>query len=52
MSLKKRIRVRHTLALRLTLWYAGIFTLSSGIAFLLFYTLINSFLREQTDQEL
>ena len=52
MSLKKRIRPRHTLAFRLTLWYAGIFTLSSGIAFLLFYMLINSFLREQTDQEL
>jgi heavy metal sensor kinase len=52
MSLKKRIRPHHTLAFRLTLWYAGIFTLSSAIAFLLFYTLINSFLREQTDQEL
>jgi heavy metal sensor kinase len=52
MSLKKRIRPRRTLAFRLTLWYAGIFTFSSAIAFLLFYTLINSFLREQTDQEL
>ena len=52
MSLKKRIRPRHTLAFRLTFWYAGIFALSSAFAFLLFYTLINAFLREQTDQEL
>ncbi len=52
MSLKKRISPHHTLAFRLTIWYAGIFTLSSCIAFLLFYLLITSFLREQTDQEL
>jgi heavy metal sensor kinase len=36
----------------LTLWYAGIFTVSSCVAFLLFYTLITSFIRERTDQEL
>jgi heavy metal sensor kinase len=36
----------------LTLWYAGIFALSSGVAFLLFYTLITSFIWERTDQEL
>jgi heavy metal sensor kinase len=36
----------------LTLWYAGIFTLSSCVAFLLFYGLITSFIREQTDQDL
>jgi heavy metal sensor kinase len=36
----------------LTLWYAGIFTVSSCVAFLLFYTLITSFFRERTDQEL
>jgi len=52
MSLRKRISLRHTLAFRLTLWYAGIFTLSSWVAFLLFYMLITSFMREQTDQEL
>ena len=45
-------RLRHTLAFRLTLWYAGIFALSSCIAFLLFYTLITSVIRERTDQEL
>ncbi len=52
MSLRKRINLRNTLAFRLTLWYAGIFTVSSCIAFLLFYMLITSFIREQTDQEL
>jgi heavy metal sensor kinase len=36
----------------LTLWYAGIFTVSSCIAFLLFYTLITSLILERTDQEL
>jgi len=36
----------------LTLCDAGIFTVSSCIAFLLFYTLITSFIRERTDQEL
>src|SRR4030043_685849 len=52
MSLKKRINLRNSLAFRLTLWYGGIFTVSSCVAFLLFYTLITSFIREQTDQEL
>jgi heavy metal sensor kinase len=36
----------------LTLWYAGIFALSSCVAFLLFYALITSFMRQQTDQDL
>jgi len=52
MSLKKQINLRNTLAFRLTLWYAGIFTVSSCVAFLLFYALITSFIRERTDQEL
>ena len=52
MSLRKRISLRNTLAFRLTLWYAGIFTVSSCIAFLLFYTLITSFIHDRTDQEL
>ncbi len=52
MSLRKQINLRNTLAFRLTLWYAGIFTVSSCVAFLLFYTLITSFIRERTDQEL
>lgn len=52
MSLRKLLSFRNTLAFRLTLWYAGIFTVSSFIAFLLFYTLITSVIRERTDQEL
>jgi heavy metal sensor kinase len=52
MSLRKRFSLNNTLAFRLTLWYAGIFTLSSCIAFFLFYMLITSWIRDQTDQEL
>jgi heavy metal sensor kinase len=49
---RKIPEIRHTLAFRLTLWYAGIFTASSFVAFLLFYLLITSVIRERTDQEL
>jgi heavy metal sensor kinase len=52
MSSRDGISPRHSLAFRLTLWYAGIFTLSSGVAFLLFYLLITTFMQEQADQEL
>jgi heavy metal sensor kinase len=51
MSLKKKIAdIRHTLAFRLTLWYAGIFMLSACVAFFFFYLLITSVIRQQTDQ--
>jgi heavy metal sensor kinase len=52
MSSRKPISLRNTLAFRLTLWYAGIFAVSSCIAFLLFYMLITSWIRDRTDQEL
>jgi len=52
MSLKKTHSFWNTLAFRLTLWYAGIFAVSSCIAFLLFYMLITSVIRQRTDQEL
>ena len=53
MSLKKRlIDIFHTLAFRLTLWYAGIFIISASVAFLFFYLLITSVIRQQTDQDL
>jgi heavy metal sensor kinase len=52
MSSRKLFSRRNTLAFRLTLWYAGIFTVSSCIAFLLFYTLIISVIRERSDEEL
>src|SRR5262249_33669498 len=52
MSLGKILKLPSTLAFRLTLWYAGIFALSSCVAFLLFYTLITLVFQERTDQEL
>jgi heavy metal sensor kinase len=52
MPLKRLRSYRKTLAFRLTLWYAGVFAVSSCIAFLLFYTLITSVFRDRTDQEL
>lgn len=53
MSLKKNLlKLRHTLAFRLTLWYAGIFMLSACVAFFFFYLLITSVIRQQTDQGL
>lgn len=52
MSFESRPKFIHTLAFRLTLWYAGIFTLASLVAFVLFYLLITSVIRERIDQEL
>jgi heavy metal sensor kinase len=52
MFLKRLHRYRQTVAFRLTLWYAGVFAISSCVAFLLFYMLITSLLRERTDREL
>jgi len=52
MSLRKVIRLRHTLAFRLTLWYAAVFTVSSCAAFIFFYLLITSVFQERTDSEL
>jgi len=52
MPLRRLRSYGKTLAFRLTLWYAGVFAVSSCVAFLLFYTLITSVFRERTDQEL
>ena len=53
MSLKKKIAdIRHTLAFRLTIWYAGIFMLSACVAFFFFYLMITTVIRQQTDQAL
>ena len=53
MSLSKKLfNVRHSLAFRLTLWYAGIFLVTSCVAFLFFYLLITTVIRERTDQDL
>ena len=51
-SKTKPVKRRHTLAFRLSLWYAAVFTFSSAIAFLFFYLLIATVIRERTDQEL
>ncbi|MBN2569606.1 MAG: HAMP domain-containing protein [Deltaproteobacteria bacterium] len=48
----KAIKFHNTLAFKLTLWYATIFSLSSILAFLFFYVLVTSVIREQTDREL
>lgn len=52
MLLEKINRLRHSLAFRLTLWYAGIFTLSSLAAFSVFYFSLSTITRQHTDQEL
>ncbi|MFH0813070.1 MAG: ATP-binding protein [Pseudomonadota bacterium] len=52
MFLKKVLRLPRTLALRLTLWYAGVFTISSIVAFSVFYLLITSVIQENRDQDL
>lgn len=52
MSSKMPGRRRYTLAARLTFWYAGIFTLSTGVAFLFFYFLITTTIRDRIDQDL
>ena len=49
---RKLINMRYSLAFRLTLWYAGIFLVASCVAFLFFYLLITSVIRERTDQDL
>jgi len=52
MHSKNSGRFWNKLFFRLTLWYAGIFSVSSFVAFFLFYMLITSVLRERTDQDL
>jgi heavy metal sensor kinase len=49
---EKRHRVRATLALRLTFWYAGVFTLTAILAFSLFYLLITNLVHARVDAEL
>ena len=52
MWLDKLSSARRTLAFRLTLWYAGIFTVSSLLAFFFFYLQIGSIIGARTDDEL
>ena len=52
MSLKKILKIKNTLAFRLTLWYATIFTISSLGAFVILYVIISHVIEGRTDQEL
>jgi heavy metal sensor kinase len=51
MFFEKIRRLPHTLAFRLSLWYAGIFTLSSLAAFVVFYFLVASLVQRHIDEE-
>jgi heavy metal sensor kinase len=48
----RAIKLRKSLAFRLTLWYTGVFTLSACIGFLLFYFLVSWMIHSRTDAEL
>lgn len=52
MSLNNIMRLPQSLALRLTLWYAGIFALSSALVFIFLYLLISTTIAQRTDQDL
>ncbi|MDQ3563515.1 MAG: HAMP domain-containing histidine kinase [Pseudomonadota bacterium] len=52
MFLKTLRSLGHTLALRLTIWYAGIFAASSILAFTLVYASVVSVVQERTDADL
>jgi hypothetical protein len=52
MSLRELFSLRHTLAFRLTLWYAGIFAVSLVAAFWVFFLMISSISRSYVDREL
>lgn len=52
MSLKSLLESRHTLAFRLTLWYAFFFVVSSLITFQVFFVMTSAYNRAATDSEL
>ncbi|HPC74710.1 MAG TPA: ATP-binding protein [Syntrophales bacterium] len=45
-------KIRRTLVFRLTFWYAIVFTVSSLLAFTLFYLIISKVIKDHTDQEM
>ncbi len=47
-----KTRFFHTIAFRLTIWFAGIFSICSAVAFFLFYYLATQTILDQVDQEL
>ncbi len=52
MSLKSLLESRHTLAFRLTLWYAFFFVVSALITFQVFFVMTSAYNRAATDSEL
>jgi heavy metal sensor kinase len=52
MSSGRKGKFWHTLAFRLTLWYAMVFVLSAAVTFALFYVLIVKAIDQRTDAEL
>ena len=52
MSLKNRLKTNHTLAYRLTVWYASIFAMTFFGAALFFYILMTSTVHKRMDQDL
>ena len=52
MFLNKLRRLSHTLALRLTIWYAAIFAVSYVLVFVFVYLLISTFIAERTDEDM
>jgi heavy metal sensor kinase len=52
MFLRKLLKLRRTLAFRLTLWYAIIFTVLFFLAFLVFYLVMTSVIQRRTDRDL
>jgi heavy metal sensor kinase len=51
-SKEKLLKFVHSLAFRLTLWYAGIFLVTSCVAFLFFYLLITTVIQDAADRDL
>jgi len=52
MSFAATIKLPKTLSFRLTLWYGAVFSLSACLAFLFFYALITSSLKQRLDNRL
>ena len=52
MPFARTIKLHRSLSFRLTLWYGIVFTLSSCLAFLFFYVLITTNLRQRLDDRL
>ncbi|MDI6792469.1 MAG: ATP-binding protein [bacterium] len=52
MFLKNLLKLKNTLAFRLSLWYAMIFIISSVVAFFLFYLVTSNIIQKRFDEDL